>query len=82
MHQHVSTGWARKLMDYGKMGHGAGWQPGTNAEVEWGGRGSGRARVGRGGGAAVQIHSHCFTLVVLIVVSGVLLSLLLPRSNK
>lgn len=48
VHQHVSTGWARKLMDYGKMGHGAGWQPGKMQRWS-GGLGRRGGWQGRGG---------------------------------
>lgn len=57
VHQHVSTGWARKMMDYGKMGHGADWQLGKNKEV-------GR----RVGGVAEQdLQFHSITAAQLLL---------------
>lgn len=81
MHQHVSTGWARKLMDYGKMGHGAGWQPGKDAEVVGLGGGEGHVVAGdggsgggEGGGAAAHLHSQCLSFVAVIAVVGVIVA--------
>lgn len=59
MHQHVSTGWARKLMDYGKMGHGAGWQPGKDAEVVGLGGGERHVVAGDGGSGGGEGGRSC-----------------------